>query len=296
MPTVALAADGANRADPQERANQMVQGSGNTNQLSPRLEQLRSGLVQRIPCETLAVRQELQSKHISDVLITYLTWQARLIRPRPRAVVIWPGVPNSAHYIMYQGEIANIQREFETGRDVNGRLSKLAYKRTYSGAPPKPASVPQEQWLKEFWRDKDRTRITLDAHHLHMGTRNPLGIVGRTGPLLFVGIMPDTAVFLTIGTHDSFNDGTISNLMSTHLRATDIGASLDGPGVMLGGTQIKDTFRAIDLVKMPKTIDKELTAAGFPDSAHRDIRMDFDDIVVVDPSTGIEKRRISGRL
>lgn len=58
--------------------------------LSPRLEQLRSDLVRRIPCETAAARQELQGKHLTDVLIAYLTWQARLIRPRPRDVVIWP--------------------------------------------------------------------------------------------------------------------------------------------------------------------------------------------------------------
>ncbi len=280
----------------------MAQISGNL-ELSPRLEQLRSGLVQRIPCETRAARQELKSKQLPDVLITYLTWQARLIRPRPRDVVVWPEVVNSPHYALYEGSIADIQREFETGQDVNDRLSELANKRTYSGSPPRPASMPREQWLKAFWRDKDRARVTLDAHHLHMGQRNPQGKVSRTGPLLFVGIMTDTAVFLTIGDHKSFYDGTLSTLMTTHLNATGWDTSntagrvlLAGPGITTGGTQIKDTFGAIDLVKKLRTIDNELTEAGFPNTAQKEVHLDFDDILVIDTATGAEERRISGHL
>lgn len=271
-------------------------------ELSPRLEQLRSGLVQRIPCETRAARQELKSKQLTDVLITYLTWQARLIRPRPRDVVIWPEVVNSLHYALYEGPIADIQRELETGQDVNDRLSELANKRTYSGSPPRPASMSQEQWLKDFWRDKDRARVTLDAHHLHMGQRNPQGKVGRTGHLLFVGIMTDTAVFLTIGDHKSFNDGTLSTLMTTHLNATAVGsvpaggALLAGPGITTGGTQIKDTFGAIDLVRKLKTVDNELTEAGLPNTAQKEIHLDFDDILVIDIAIGAEEQRISGHL
>jgi hypothetical protein len=280
----------------------MAQESGKLEQLSPRLEQLRSGLAQRIPCETLAARQELEGKQLTDLLIAYLTWQARLIRPRPRDVVIWPEVLNSPHYAQYKGSIADIRREFETGQDMNCRLSDLAHKRTYSGSPPQPASMPREQWLKAFWRDKDRTRVTLDAHHLHMGQRNLQGTVGRTGPLLFVGITTDTAVFLTIGDHNSFDDGTISMLMATHLNAADVGSApaggalLPGPGITLGGTQIKDTFGAIDLAKALKAVDRELTEAGFPNPAQKEIHMDFDDVVVIDTAAGTEERRVPGRL
>ena len=185
---------------------------------------------------------------------------------------------------------------------MNGRLSKLAHKRTYSGSPPQPASMPREQWLKAFWRDKDRTRVTLDAHHLHMGQRNPHGTVDRTGHLLFVGIMTDTAVFLTIGDHNSFDDGTISKLMTIHLNAIAVGSTIAGgallasPGITLGGTQIRDTFEVINLVKTLKTIDRELTEAEFLNPAQKEIRMDFDDIVVIDIATGAEERRISGHL
>lgn len=238
-------------------------------------------MVQRIPCETATARQEPRDKHLTDVLIAYLTWQVRLIRPRPRDVVIWPEVMNSPIYAKYKDAIAAIEREFKTGQDVNARLSKLAHKRAYSGTPPRPNSLPQQAWLKAFWRDKDRTRVTLDVHHLHMGSRDVRGAVGRTGELIFVGVTPDTAVFLTIRDHKSFDDGTISKLMGSHLRATAVGAVLAGPDTTLGGTQ-GDTFRPIDLSKQLKELDIELTRAGFPNLAQKSIRMEFDDIVVVD--------------
>jgi hypothetical protein len=49
------------------------------------------------------------------------------------------------------------------------------------------------------------------------------GAIGRSPELIFVGVMQDTAVFLTIGDHNSFDDGTISKLMDNHLRATVVG-------------------------------------------------------------------------
>lgn len=212
--------------------------------------------------------------------------------------MIWPEVIASPHYQTYKGAIEDIRREFENGDDVNGRLSNLAHRRTYSGSPPSPASLPNEKWLKAFWRDKDRTRVTLDAHHLHMGQRDANGIVGRTGPLLFVGVMADTVVFLTIGDHKSFDDGTISKLMNDRLDASVSSgeAVVAGPGVTLGGTQVKDTFRAIDLVKQLSAVDAELTKKGFTEPAQKAFVLDFDHIVIVDRPTGKIEGSISGLL
>jgi hypothetical protein len=113
--------------------------------------------------------------------------------------------------------------------------------------------------------------------------------------------MPDTALFLTIGDHKSFDDGTISKLMSNHLDATVAregltGAFLAGPGVTTAGTQVKDTFRAINLVRQLKEIDAALTSRGFPDPAQKALRLDFDHLVVVDTRTGRIEQKISGLL
>jgi hypothetical protein len=73
--------------------------------------------------------------------------------------------------------------------------------------------MTQEEWVKKAWRGKDRVRITVDTHHLHLGEEKPNGSVERTGPLLFVGIGPDHAFLLMIGDHDSFDNGSVSKLM-----------------------------------------------------------------------------------
>ncbi len=90
--------------------------------------------------------------------------------------------------------------------------------------------------------------------------------------------------------------GTISQLIATHLNATQAGAALAGPLVTLGGTQVADTFRAIELWKDLRRIDGELTKAGFLDAAQRELRLDFDDLVVFDLMTNSEVQRIPGCL
>src|SRR4029453_934886 len=67
-------------------------------QLSSRLQALKDDLVNIIPMQKQADRVTLSSKQLTDVIIQYLTWRARLIRPQPRSVVIWPDVTSSPHY------------------------------------------------------------------------------------------------------------------------------------------------------------------------------------------------------
>ena len=222
--------------------------------LSPRLQALKDELVRSIPIQKAADRTTLASKALTDVVIQYLTWRARLIRQRPRAVVVWPDVTNSPHYPAYKEAIERIKAGLEAGRNMNAYLSHQARRNAYAGdIPKKTAAITQEEWVKKAWKGKDRVRVTVDAHHLHMGTENPDGTVDRTDPLLFVGVGPDQAFFLTIGDHKSFDDGTVSKLMHDKLDA-DLahmggGAALAGPGITLGGTQVNDTLKAIKLVK-----------------------------------------------
>lgn len=137
--------------------------------------------------------------------------------------------------------------------------------------------------------------MLYDVHHLHMGPRSG-GVAGRTGELLFIGVLPDRALFLTIGDHDSFDDGTISSLMNSYAENTVLqgGAYLAGPGVTLGGTQIGDTFKAIDIVKELEHLDGQLKAKGALDD-QGDFLLDYDDIVIVD-ETGQETHRFKGKL
>jgi hypothetical protein len=266
--------------------------------MSPRITDLRDNLVGRMPIRRAADQAKLAGEYITTVLIQYLTWQARLIRPRPRSVVIWPEVLTSPHYAVHQADVERLKAEFETGIDVNAALSSQVRTNVYAGdLPKKTVAMTQEEWVKKAWKGKDRMRVLVDAHHLHLGPRNSDGTVGRTGPLLFAGITPDQAFFLTIGDHDSFDDGRITKMMHDKLEAEVMASGggvymPPGGGVTLGGTKIEDTLRAINIVKTLERIDQKLdeqNAAGYA------IRIDWDDILIADPQ-GNEIQRIKGKL
>lgn len=266
---------------------------------SPRVADLKADLVAQQPIKKAADRTTLAGKRVGEVMIQYLTWKARLIRPRPRDVVVWPSVRSSAHHAQYAAAIGQIEADFKAGADMNSYLSRLVSSHTYAGDLPQ-GPMTNADWVKKRWAGKDRIRVTVDTHHLHLGGRQPDGTVGRSGPLLFAGITQKTAFLLTIGDHASFNDGSISALMyealDTQLEAQGGGIGMGGPMVTTGGSQVKDTMRSIELMKQIYEIDKRLDGEGHADTATRKIRMDWDDIVVIDPATATEVARIPGRL
>lgn len=270
--------------------------------LTPRLAKLKDDLIQTMPIKKAADRATLASKSLGEVVVQYLTYRARLIRRRPRTVVIWPEVMNSPHYPAHKQAVERIAASLKAGDDMNAYLSNQVRTNVYAGnLPTSSAGMSNEEWVRKAWRGKDRVRVTVDTHHLHLGALNADGTVGRTGPLLFAGITTTQAFLLTIGDHDSFNDGSISGLMYDKLeaRVQQAGGGLvlpPGLGVTLAGTQVKDTFRGIDIVKTIRATDARLTSEGYPDVSQREIHLDWDDIVVVDATNGLEVSRETGKL
>lgn len=273
-----------------------------TEKLTPRLAGLKDDLIQRMPIKKAADRTTLVAKSLGNAVIQYLTWQARLIRPRARTVVIWPEVTNSPHYAANREAVERIAASLRHGDNMAPYLSNQVRSNVYAGELPSSSSgMSNEEWVRKAWRGKDRVRVTVDAHHLHLGPLKPDGSVGRTGPLLFVGITRNEAFLLTIGDHASFDDGTVSHLMYDKLDAkleqSGGGFALPpGLGVTLGGTQVKDTLASISLIKRLREIDDELTGQGYADELQRVLRLDWDDIVVLDPVTKAELDRRAGSL
>lgn len=273
----------------------------NPENLSPRLAALKADLAARIPTRNQTAQTELAAKSLSEVIILYLSWQARLIRPRPRDVVIWPEVTASSHYPAYAAEIANIGAAFRSGDDMNPYLSTQVRTHAYAAElPPPSAALSNDEWVKRNWRGKDRMRVTVDAHHLHLGGKQADGSVARSGPLLFAGITPDQAFFLTIGDHDSFDDGTVSGIMhdklDAHLASQGGGAMLGGPMITLGGTQVKDVRRADNIMTTLRKLDDALDNHAEPDVNASVIRLEWDDIVATNETSGQEFARIKGQL
>ena len=192
----------------------------NPENLSPRLAGLKTDLVASIPTRCQTAAADLAAKPLSEVIIRKLSWQARLVRPRPRNVVIWPEAIASSRYPADAAEIANIEAAFRAGDDMNPYLSSQVRTHAYAAdLPPPPAALTNVEWVTRNWRGKDRMRVTLDARHMHLGGKEGNGDVARPGPLLFAGITPDQAFFLTIGDHDSFDDGAVSGVMHDGLDA-----------------------------------------------------------------------------
>lgn len=248
-----------------------------------------------------ATRDNLESKKLGEIINQYLAWQARLIRPRKREVVIWPEVAASPYYPSYANEIADLEARFKSGDDLNPYLSNQVRTHAYAASlPPPTTTLTTEEWVKRHWRGKDRMRVTVDAHHLHLGGMQADGKVARSDPLLFVAVTRERAFFLTIGDHNSFDDGTVSSIMYDKLEAqlasAGGGVAMGGPMVTLGGTQVKDTMRSIQIVKALRAVDSELAEQGHNGLADRILRLEYDDILIVDPSGDLEIRRLPGLL
>jgi hypothetical protein len=59
---------------------------------------------------------------------------------------------------------------------------------------------------------------------------------------------------------------------------------------------VNDTFKAINIVNALKELDAELEKGVSHDASQRAFKFDYDDIVVVNPSTGAEVSRKPGTL
>lgn len=270
----------------------------NEPQMSPRIQDLRDDLVRKMPIQKAADRTTLAGKYITTVLIHYLTYKARMIRAKPRTVVIWPGVENSPHYAAHEADVARLKAEFKAGVDMNAALSSAVRRNVYAGElPQRTSDMTNDDWIKKAWRGKDRIRVLFDVHHLHLGARQPDGSVVRTGPLLFVGVAPDQVFFLALGDHDSFDDGTISSIVwdALEAQAKAEGGGIympPGGGVTMGGTKTTDTFKAIKIVKVLEDLDRQIDEKGAIDTI---IRFDGDDIILKD-GQGNETNRFKDQL
>lgn len=168
----------------------------------PRIAELRQTLLNRIPC-TPEARVELEAEQLQGLIVHYLNYASRFVPPRPRQVIYADGFWTIRAQELI-GEVSAIEREIIEGADIKARLSSkltsdgyIARKRADIGRPSK-------------WSGKDFALNAFGAHHLHVGTRDIKGDVKRTGPLLYVRFFRDCAVFLMVGDHKSFDDGSLA--------------------------------------------------------------------------------------
>ncbi len=103
----------------------------------------------------------------------------------------------SAAAINRMADIAEIAREIEDGKDLSHRLSNKVI--------PKRRQVRRHQGKPQ----KDFALNAYDVHHLHLGERDQNDKWKHADNLLFVRFGRFDAVMLFLGSHKSFEDGSV---------------------------------------------------------------------------------------
>lgn len=178
--------------------------------LPPRVEGLRSALAEGIPIlgDEVQGRAELGAMRLGDILAVYINWMSRLPQSRPRqvrfAADFWTEAAQRA-----RPEIQALEAAVRNGDDLSPFLSDRAARDGYA-----PTGGRTKRGVA--WGDKDFALNTWGVHHLHLGTLAPNQRARRTSDLLYVRFARDEALFLLLGDHKSFDDGSLERAISTH--------------------------------------------------------------------------------
>lgn len=160
---------------------------------SKRIKKLKAEIIKEIPRfpNNKETKLALEAEALPGVLLAYLNWVGRHVRPATRKTIISPELTSSPHWRTHKDQIKSILKQSEEGQDLNSYLSLKAHKHGYT--------VPQSS--EDRWNDKDFILHTKGLHHFHLSdTKMPAGHMDRTNELLFAYI--DREQFHALGIYD----------------------------------------------------------------------------------------------
>lgn len=164
---------------------------------SKRIKRFKKELIKDIPLfpNNKATKNHLEAKPLPSVLIAYLNWKSRQIRPSKRKSILSPKVTADAHWRTYNQQIKDLIKQSENGDDLNPHLSLKALDDGYT-------IINNGD---DKWQDKDQILNTKGLYHFHLSnTKMPKGHMDRTNELLFAYIDGETFHTLGIFSHDVF--------------------------------------------------------------------------------------------
>lgn len=164
---------------------------------SKRIKNLKKEMIKELPKfpNNKATKQELESKHLADLLIVYLSWKARLITPRPRDIIIEKDVLDDSRWTSISSSFEALKKKVENGDDICPYLSLKAHEKGYTPAASGTTADTDK------WADKDFLLNVMGFYHLHLGDlEEGKKISGRTDDVIFVRI--DKSTFKIIGVFD----------------------------------------------------------------------------------------------
>ena len=136
-----------------------------------------------------------RSSHLTDLLIIYLGWKARLVTPRHREVSIEKKVLNDHRWNSMANQFSPIMKKIENGEDISPYLSLKAHQKGYTPAASETTANTDQ------WEDKDFLFNVMGFYHLHLGEHEEgKKISARTDDVIFARI--DRNSFKVIGIFD----------------------------------------------------------------------------------------------
>ncbi|MGY4473778.1 hypothetical protein [Bradyrhizobium sp. USDA 3364] len=177
----------------------------------PRLKEFHRWIAHEIPCREKEARAELQSIPLPSLLIHYLNWRDRIVPVRLRAVTTWDKFLGDKRTLDNWPAVSAHAARIAAGQDLTPYLSQdiaqSGYVRSRVGSNGKRPGVE--------WGDKDYALNAYGFHHLHLSDKIlSSGWARRTKELLYVLFDRNSAFFLMVGDHKSFDDGTLAQAVA----------------------------------------------------------------------------------
>ncbi|KAB7610122.1 hypothetical protein F9L33_14595 [Amylibacter sp. SFDW26] len=172
------------------------------------LRKLVIGLIPSKPGDD-QVRKELLDMSINSLVTIYMNWVDRFIPPRKRRVMGWDGFEKRNNPKQFSSELNELIKIINEGGNLKPYLSEKILKECYSPLDTKKKGIN--------WMGKDMALNAYDVHHLHLVPINKNGNrKGQSKELLFVGVSRDEVLFIMLGDHKSFDDGSLREAVSEY--------------------------------------------------------------------------------
>ncbi|MBY4607470.1 hypothetical protein K6M90_07365 [Rhizobium sp. 9T] len=175
----------------------------------PRIKTFRENAIKAIPCfpNDKATRTSLQSKNLTNLLITFIAWRLRHVRQTPRRILGRERLANDPRISNLTPNIDAFLNAVEVGDDLTPYLSLGAVKEGYT-----PSSEGANR--HDSWADKDLLLNVMGLHHFHLGlTKEAKGHSVRTNEVLFASVTRDVFEIIGLFDHDAFerkDDGSMT--------------------------------------------------------------------------------------
>lgn len=240
---------------------------------SKRIRKLRAKLITTVPKfpNDKTTKAELESKHLTDLLIDYLNWAARLIVQRPRKVVVEEEASKDSRWHSLSVAFSSLQQNVEEGNDLTPFLSLKAQEKGYT--PAASGTGPGT----DRWADKDFLLNVMGFYHLHLGrVRDGAKISDRTDEVIFAKVDREKFVVIGIFDHSVFEpiDVPTKTMTSERERLWAIFDKYSMQGVptmiMTSGHNYKVVWLAEEYTRIIREFDPKIDDRTYIESIYRD--------------------------